>query len=315
MKVVSVRFINRISGTWSKEYFYSIDSYLENYISENRINRKDNNIIIFNTFFIENDRGYDYRKSEVIFTSIGLAKDCDKEQLTTISNIKLYSTFILNKKEKLYTTKKEVKRFSLDVEREEGNMFKKMLRNIDFGKVEDLEMSMYGPAFRTEAGGRISYDKKKKEWVDVTGLTFDSSVAYKIPVAIKDIKPNDFICHQGLWVRVVEVSDNIMVEKIFEQEVSFIMPVKNIFGFNFVTKLVYFDFGDMNINEDNPFGDMFPLLMMKDSNSDMLPLMFMMQNNGRAPSMDFNNPMIMYMMAKEDSDMLPILMMMQNINK
>ena len=141
-------------------------------------------------------------------------------------------------------------------------------------------------------------------------------MAYKMPVAKKDIKPNDFILHQGLWVRVVEVADNIMVEKIFEQEVSFIIPVKNLFGFDFVTKLVYFDFGDMGVSEDNPFGNMLPFLIMKDSDSDMLPLMFMMQNSGGAPSMDFSNPMMMYMMMKDsDSDMLPMLMMMQNMNK
>ena len=319
MKVVSVRFINRNNNTFSKEYFYNIEGYLESYVSECSINRREKDKVIFNTFFIKNDSGYNYRKAEVIFTSIDLTKDSYKGQLKTIVDLEAHSTFTVNAKGKLYFTKEEEKRYSLNVEKKEVSMFKKMMRNIEFGKIEDLEMSMYGPAFKSDAGSRISYDSKKKEWVDVTGLTFDYSMAYKMPVAIKDIKPNDFILHQGLWVRVVEVFDNIMVEKIFEQEVSFIMPVKNMFGFNFVTKLVYFDFGQMisnEVNEDNPFGTMLPLLMMKDSDSDMLPMLMMMQNDKGATTMDFSNPIMMYMMMKDsDSDMLPMLMMMQNMNK
>lgn len=316
--IVSARFINRNNNTYSKEYFYIIEDWLESYIRDYRINRKEEDKIIFNTFTIENELGYDYRKAEVIFTRVIDLENLKRENLKTITNLKLESTFIVNTKKELYITEKEGKNHSLNVEREEKNMLKRMMRNIEFGKVNEVEMSMYGPAFRSDAGTRVSYDKKNKEWVDVTGLTFDVSMAYKMPVAKKDIKPNDFILHQGLWVRVVEVADNIMVEKIFEQEVSFIIPVKNLFGFDFVTKLVYFDFGDMGVNEDNPFGNMFPFLMMKDSDSDILPLMFMMQNKGGAPSMDFSNPMMMYMMMKNsdsDSDMLPILMMMQNMNK
>ena len=316
MKVVSVRFINRNTNTYSKEYFYNINEFLESYVDEYRINRKEGSKIVFNTFMIENELGYNYRNAEVIFACAPRAIQNIDENLKVITNLKLESTFVVDTKEKLYITGKKAKNHSLNVERKEESVLKKMMKNIEFGKVEEVEMSMYGPAFRSDTCTRISYDKKNKEWVDVTGLTFDISMAYKIPVAKKDIKPNDFILYQGLWVRVIEVADNIMVEKIFEQEVSFIIPVKNLFGFDFVTKLVYFDFEDMNVNEDNPFGNMLPFLMMKDSDSDMLPMLMMMQNNGGAPSMDFNNPMMMYMMMKDsDSDMLPMLMMMQNMKK
>ena len=72
----------------------------------------------------------------------------------------------------------------------------------------------------------------------------------------------------------------------------------------------------MGVNEDNPFGNMLPFLMIKDSDSEMLPMLMMMQNGEGAPAMDFNNPMMMYMMMKDsDSEMLPMLMMMQNMNK
>ena len=316
-RIAVVRFINRERNTYSKEYYYKLNNNIINRLFQCGIKNKVCNTEVYKTFTIKNSNNYDYRGSEVIFTGIIFPSTIEKilslEELTYIIEVNEISTF---------TTRKAIdneREYDLNIEKKEVNMFKKMMKNIEFGKVEDLEMSMYGPSFKSDAGSRISYDSKKKEWVDVTGLTFDYSMAYKMPVAIKDIKPNDFILHQGLWVRVVEVSDNIMVEKIFEREVSFIMPVKNMFGFNFVTKLVYFDFGQMisnEVNEDNPFGTMLPLLMMKDSDSDMLLMLMMMQNDKGAPTMDFNNPMMMYMMMKDsDSDMLPMLMMMQNMNK
>ena len=132
--IVSARFINRDNNTYSKEYFYIIENWLESYIRDYRINRKEEDKIIFNTFTIENESGYDYRKAEVIFTRVIDLEDLKRENLRTITNLKLESTFIVNTKKELYITEKEGKNHSLNVEREEKNMLKRMMRNIEFGK-------------------------------------------------------------------------------------------------------------------------------------------------------------------------------------
>ena len=321
MKVISVRFVNRINNSLSKEYFYNIDDFLESYVEEYRIDRKETEGINFNTFIITNENSYDYKRSEVIITSIESPKKI-LTTLTTIIGLEFKSTLWMPSADvdRLNLNKNRINGYSLNEERKEENMFKKMMRNIEFGKVREVEMSMFGPAFKSDGGSRISYDTKKEEWVDVTDLIFDEALAYKMPVSIKDVKPNDFILHQGLWVRVVGINSNqIVAEKIFDREVVAILPVKNLFGFDFVTKLVYFDFGNMICKEgkeDNPFEKMLPFLMMKDSDSDILPMLMMMQNSEDAPAIDFSNPMMMYMMMKDsDSDILPMLMMMQNMNE
>ena len=208
--------------------------------------------------------------------------------------------------------------------RRDNNMFENLMKNVKFGKVTDVFMSVYGPAFKSSNGEYISYDKKGENWIDVTGMTIDMPAAYMIPVAKSDVKEGDFILHNNTWVRVIGVEENkIEVEKIFEKEVVSIVPTKNIFGFDYYTKLVSFGLEGLvnTADESNPFGNFIPFLMMGDnSNSDdILPLMLMMNSKGGAPSMDFSNPLMFYVLMGDGKlnkfdKMLPLMLMM-NQNK
>lgn len=283
----------------------------------------------FNVFNITNEKGYDYRKTEVIFLGTYkfedyysfLEYDIDYMFLDKISLIEKYKDFSTNNNsslsEELILMSDIINNNEIKKRKENKNMFNNLMKNVNFGKVETVELSMYGPAFRNAEGECISYDKDKKEWVDVTNLVFDFGMTYMMPVSKKDIKEDDFILHNGLWVRVLETnSDNIVVEKIFEKEITTIILTKNLFGFDFATKLIYFGLNEMNLaNEDNPFGNLLPLMLMENRNEDMLPMILMMQMNKEGASvMDFSNPMMMYMMMKDsNSNMLPFLLM--NMNK
>ena len=136
---------------------------------------------------------------------------------------------------------------------------------------------------------------------------------YKMPVAIKDVTVGDVVIHARKPVFVQEVlKDNrLRVMDIYDGEEKTIVLTKSPFGFDFATKIVnLINFG--GANAETPFGNLLPLMLMNDSNTnDMLPFLLM---NGNT---DFtSNPMLMYVLfSKGNNDMLPFLMMMNNTNK
>ena len=201
-------------------------------------------------------------------------------------------------------------------EKKEGkNMFENMMKDIKFGPATDTRFSIYGPAFN---GGDRWLARHEGEWVDVTDMLIDvGNICYMMPVAKTSIKEGDFILHKGKWARVdciVEEENFISVEKINEQEVVQVLPTKNMFGFDYYTKLICpiesFEGAEgFGATTDNPFG-MLPFIMaMKDGKKDnLLPLMMM------SGKMDMSNPM-MLMMLNGDNSNLGLMMAMMAMKK
>jgi hypothetical protein len=202
-----------------------------------------------------------------------------------------------------------------DEKKEKNNMFK-----FDFGSCagnEKIAMSMYGLAIRNEAGVWVSYDANTKSVIDVDILNFRdmNRYIYKMPIAMKDIAVGDMVIHNKVPMFVNEITPEgkIVVIDIYAGEEKIIMPTKNMFGFNFVTKVV--SLLDMNGMAkpcaDNPFGNMWMLMMLEDGDID--PMMLMMMNGGK---MDMSNPMMMYALMNKsgNSDIMPLIMM-ANMNK
>lgn len=138
--------------------------------------------------------------------------------------------------------------------------------NFDFGPAGDgIRVSPFGLAITNSKGQWATYDAKNDKIVDVTGFTFDfGKMIYKIPVAVKDIKPGDLIVHQNraMYVQKIEDSDIYTVD-ILAAEKKSVLPVTNIFNFNFVTKVVSLMNFDMGApSPDQPFGNIMPLMMM-----------------------------------------------------
>ena len=205
-------------------------------------------------------------------------------------------------------------------EEEKSMNMKSITKDFRFGKVNDVRMSMYGPAFNTSGGGNewLAYDKANEDWVDVSPFNFDIKfpVFYMMPVAKDKVATGDFIMHCGSWVRIVDFDDALrpIAEDPWKKEIITIMPTKNMFGFDFYTKLVNV-FGDFagKASKDNPFGNMLPFMMMSDGGKmeDMLPMLMMMGGQ-----FDMSNPMMLMAMCGDGKmgDMLPLMMMM-NMNK
>ncbi len=140
-----------------------------------------------------------------------------------------------------------------------------------FGRLKNVKMSLYGPAFPTEeSNGFLCYDNTSGKWVNVEDLTFNmDGFLYAMPVAVKDIKVGDFIRHNGKWVRVNAIAEDtgiITAERPYTREIINVMPEKNIFGFDFYTKIVNiasnFGLGTGTATEDTPFGNTNALMLM-----------------------------------------------------
>ena len=203
----------------------------------------------------------------------------------------------------------------------EINKMDNKIFNFDFGpiKSDNVRMSMYGLAVKNRNGNYVAWDKANESIMNVDILNFNGDgLMYKMPVPIKDIKDGDIIIHNRVPMFVVEVYKKTLgVIDIYSGEKKDIILSKSPFGFDFATKVVsIMDFCAMNDDapsEDNPFGNMWPLLMLNDSGSiDPMALAFMCAGKG-----DGANPMMMYALlaSKGNNDNLLPLMFMMNGGK
>ena len=211
--------------------------------------------------------------------------------------------------------------------KKEKTMFESMMKNLHFGKANNAKMSIYGPALREAVSGDtwIAFDKSKEQWIDVPCEAILDIPLLEMPVAKSSIQIGDFIFHAGAgWVRVIDFDDEmnyfIEAEDPSNHEIIKILPTRNMFGFDFYTKLIVpFDMGATfgGASASNPFGMLPMLMMMSDKNksgsgdNSMLMAMMMMQNGG----MDFaSNPMMLYALMGDkggDNSMLIAMLMSQ----
>lgn len=203
--------------------------------------------------------------------------------------------------------------------KEKKNM--KNMFNFDFGPCdsENLRMSLYGIAVKNTAGVWVSYIPTEGKIMDVDIMNFSSkNFLYKMPVAVTDVRVGDVVVHNRVPVFVTKVNENsFSVVDVRAGENKDVIPTANMFGFNFMTKVVsVLDMTGMGApSAAQPFGNALPFLMMMDENAsmeDILPLMMMGGNMGQM------NPMMMYFVMSQsngsdsNSDknfMLPLLMM------
>lgn len=205
---------------------------------------------------------------------------------------------------------------------DEGEKTKMKGFNFDFGPCtnDQVRMSMYGLAIKNASGEWVSYNDGQVVNVDV--LNFDGAkYMFKMPVAVKDIAVGDIVIHNRVPMFVESVENGIHVVDIRAGEKKEILPTTNMFGFNFVTKIVsLFNAFQSSPTPDQPFGNMLPFLMLngedgKSIDSDTM-LMFMMMQNQNGSANVFANPMMLYFLMKDKggNDILPLMLMM-NQNK
>jgi hypothetical protein len=273
---------------------------------------------------IKENKSLTYTRDDSI-SSLALANTVDFSNAITKANTAIGTLGEAIKKAKLEVTQDsflingktieeiidEVTGVAMTTRKENDNMTN-LFKNFDFGSCENdnVKMSMYGIAVKNPTGTWVSYDSKSGNVIDVDILNFNGKYLYKMPSAIKDIKAGDVIIHNRKPVFVTRVEDGkILCVDPAAGEEKIVLPTRNMFGFDFVTRVVNL-FGDVTkgVSADSPFGNMLPIMMLADEkNNDMLPLFFMM-NGGK---MDATNPLMMYFLMKDGtkSDLLPLLLL------
>lgn len=193
--------------------------------------------------------------------------------------------------------------------------------NFDFGKItnDSIRMSMYGMAVKNTSGIWTAYDKSTGDLMDVDVFNFDgSNFLFKMPVAIKDIAVGDVVIHARKPMFVIsktEAGDLVAIDPVAGEKKT-IMPSKNMFGFNFATKVVslFDNLMGQTPTSENPFGNLW-MLMLMDGKSDMkdmlVPMMLMNQANGSTNA--FNPMMLMLMNDGDMKDMAIPLMLMNQV--
>lgn len=177
--------------------------------------------------------------------------------------------------------------------------------NFDFGPVSDskIRMSMYGYAIPNEAGKYVSYDVENERMMDVQILNFNcAGMFYKIPKPISRITYGDVVFHNGVPMFVTDIYEDhtrlIVIDPKDGTEKT-ILPAHSPFGFDYISCLVsLMDGFDTTADEDKPFGNMLPLILMANgqSSDQTLPLLLMMNNK-----MDFDNPLMLMMLSGNNS--------------
>lgn len=203
----------------------------------------------------------------------------------------------------------------LSINRKENNNMN-LFKGFDFGSCENdnVKVSIYGIAVKNATGTWVSYDPNSGNIIDVDILNFDAKYLYKMPVAIKDVSESDVIIHnrKPMFVSKVEGSKILAIDPAAGEE-KVVILTKSPFNFDFVTKVVnlfegYFDAP----SEDNPFGNLLPLMLLnndKGSTDNLLPLLFL---NGGMGNTTMQNPMMLYLLldkGNDKNDLLPLLMM------
>ena len=113
-----------------------------------------------------------------------------------------------------------------------------------------------------------------------------------------------------MFVTDIDANKLLVIDPAAGEE-KVVLLTRNMFGFDFVTKIVNL-FGNFTASAtaDQPFGNMLPLMMLADGGKtdDVLPLMFLV-NGGNG--FDMNNPMMLYFLMKDgkSNDMLPLMLM------
>lgn len=200
-------------------------------------------------------------------------------------------------------------------EKKDMNFFK----NFEFGPVKNdtVRLSPYGLAVKNLDNSWVSYDAVSDSIIDVDVFNFEGkNLIYKIPAAPHTVRAGDMIVHQGKGMYVLtDVCEGDTCVSVIDPragESKEILFCKNMFGFNYVTKLVSIlnGFGnstDFSPSSDDPFGNMWMLALLSNENEDLsssiLPLMLMNQFNPSANTdknnFNINNPLMWILLSNK----------------
>lgn len=195
-----------------------------------------------------------------------------------------------------------------------SEIFKNIFGDMQFGKLttDKIKYSISGVAFADKNEKFFVY--KDNRAIDVTGMIINAPM-FAMPVAVNQIQPNDVIRFKNDYVIVKElVEDGVKVVNPIDGDIRTIIPQVNVFGFNYITKVINpFEGFTNTANETNPFGNIMPFMLMGDlkgDKDDMFKFMLMSQM-GNGTNMNQMLPFMLMSDSGKDNDFFTMMMMTQ----
>lgn len=273
-------------------------------------------------FYTKNDfGGWDLRAELKPYGKEDLVRnkyDDEWDSLVSAGAVPTYNTV-----EEMDIPKEETVSFAKKKERKSmKNIFGNIMKNVKFGQLntDKVAYSMQGMAFKSSDGDYLVY-KKDQPAVNVNEFVIEMPL-FVMPVPLKDLQVGDIICKGEDFVLVDSIGETyITAINTDKSEIVTIVPQVNMFGFSFYSKVVAPTnlFGEAT--QDNPFGNILPLMMMNDEDSDssvfgMMMLMSQM-NGGKGMNMDFTKMAPLFLLDKQNGKddtfkMMALMSMMNN---
>lgn len=191
------------------------------------------------------------------------------------------------------------------------NNFKFGIYNGEYGKIGICHL---GICIEGEKS-MVVYDHETEELTDVDVFNVQNNNMFMmIPVSINKVEVGDIIVNDSKLSIVTKISTNKKNNSVRFEVINpdgyqnTVVPVKNLFGFDFITKIVSL-MGDFlkntDASEDDPFGSMLPFILMSgDNNNDMMSNILMMNmlnkdedNNGIFGDID---PVMLMLMMNQN---------------
>lgn len=265
------------------------------------------------TFPSNPSKSYDYFIQEFMADQLKVGDKIKVKTPYGISEVQVMAFFELYeeiqnaKKELLIVDSKITTRYINKKENKTMNInTNKLFKNLEFGKVRSdaIKFSINGLAFKQEDGSYATYDVDKHEFTDVSAFVFDTDFIFAMPVAANTLKKGDIVRHMNKYVVVLgfyEEDNTIKVADPFAGEEKVLIPTKNMFGFNYYTKIMnIFEGFNAKPDADNPFGNLMPLMFADGSFDATTMLAMTMMQNGTSTDM-MSNPLMMMALLKNNN--------------
>jgi hypothetical protein len=162
-------------------------------------------------------------------------------------------------------------------------------------------------AIKNKEGKWVSYNRETNQLmdVDIINIGIDcSKIFFKIPKSVSSVNPGDIVLHNNVPVFVEEIKGKrFVVINPYEGTELTILPTLSPFGYNYVNVIVSLTEFFGPATEDNPFGNLLPLLLSGDNNS-LIPLLLMSGKN-----LEDIDPLILLACGNGNNNLLPFLLM------
>lgn len=158
---------------------------------------------------------------------------------------------------------------------------------------ESVCLTTKGVAARNQSKQYVRYNSESGSIEDVTPFVIKGNFLYSMPVAYKDIKPQDIIVYNNHYYSVISFNVECASFSAIDLdggEIKTLLAPKSPFGFNYLLKVV--SPFSLEITEDEPFGNIGLLMLMNNENkNNMLPWLLLTQKDTKIDPM-----MLMFMM-------------------